>query len=291
MKKYTVDIIINVSHSISEIDSHTSNHYQIINENVPCKKYSLTEIYQDDTPEKTIEVEFIQKAQIASVAMSKNERNPTDGCPYLVIDWKSLITEQIVETNDSNDNKDNNFLFNDYMPMREYFKMGIIRSININELIEFIDRKGNYTFDVGNFYNGLMANNNESKFFNFYLIIERIEKSGEYKVLFDGDFLFSEDEKNDIKSFISEYEEAKRNSILNTLNKTRLNRAEKLFAYLEKMNLECLNTTLITIDDIKNIINQRNSLFHTSHKLDFNILYNKLFPLVREIVIKQIMKQ
>jgi hypothetical protein len=136
-----------------------------------------------------------------------------------------------------------------------------------------------------------MSNNDKSKFFNFFIMIEYIEGSDEFKILVDDNLLFNEQEKSTVRKFISQFDDRKKNTLASTLRATMLNRQEKLFQYFSELHLSCISNLQINLDDIKSIIKQRNALFHASKKLNSDILYDKLFPLVREIVIKNYMKE
>jgi hypothetical protein len=286
MKKCTVDMIVNVSHDIDEFGFRSGNRYQIIDNDTVYTKYNSNISFTDNIPEELINIEFEKEAQIASLAMSRNEKNPAYGCPFLTVDWKSFKIESIAATTDSYAEK--GIIFKDHINISEYLDMKLTRRIELNEIRGLINHKPNYSFDIEIFYHGLMSNNAKSKFFNFFIIIERLEHSEAYKKIFNNDFLFSKEEKDEIKLFAEHYEKRKKGEILEILNHTKLSRTEKLFQYLQSLNLECINTEIIRIDDIKNIIGQRNKLFHSSEEFNNDLVYEKLFPLVRELVIRQL---
>ncbi len=60
-----------------------------------------------------------------------------------------------------------------------------------------------------------------------------------------------------------------------------------MFEILNDIGLDILNTN-ISQEDINSIIDDRNKLFHQGDTINLEILYNKLFPLVSEIVGKLI---
>lgn len=289
MKRYTIDLIINTSHSIDDIDYHSSNAYKILDNQEEYGKIILSIDLENEFSEKEIKKYFEKKAQVASLAAAKNEKNPTDGCPYFTVNWASLNIETIPNVITSHE--ETVMFVEDGLTIREYFSMKSTRIIQLTEVNKFLDNIKNYNFLVESFYHGLMSNNDKSKYFNFFVIIEYIENSDAFKSIFKEDLLFSEKEETIIYDFINQFDEHKKSILANALTKTRLNRREKLFQYLSGLHLPCIDNHRIESDDIGNIINQRNKLFHSSEKFDPNILYDKLFPLVREIVIKNYMQE
>jgi len=285
MKNCTVDMVVNTSHEIDTIGYHCGNKYQIIDDDKAVTLYKSNITFSDDAPEECINFEFEKEARIASLAMSLNEQNPTEGCPYLTINWESLKIELIAD-------KPQGMNFSDKVNMRESFGMVVTRNIKLSKIKELIKHKENYHFGIEMFYYGLMSNNAKSKFFNFFTIIESLEGSEAYRKKYDNDFLFSEEEKRDIKLLLKNYEERKKKRLFSILDYTTLlSRAEKLYQHLQLLNLDCVNTGRIGIDDIKNIVEQRNRLYHSSKKFDSHLLYGVLFPLVRELVTKQFLNE
>jgi hypothetical protein len=244
MKKCTVEFILNSSHDVDTIGFYSCSEYKILDKEEIHHKYISEILISDDISDEVLKEKFEKEAKIASVALAKNERNPSDSCPYFRIDWKTVKIKS--------NKPDIEFL--DDIQINDHLAIKIIRNIELKEIQELLDYKDNYSFEIDLFYHGLMSNNAKSKFFHFFTIIEIREKSNEYKAL----------------------------------RMINLNRVEKLFQYLKSLNLECINSEVINIEDIKSIINQRNALYHASRNFDNNIVYDKLFPLVRELVIKRL---
>jgi hypothetical protein len=289
MKRYTVDLIINTSHFIDDIDYHSSNAYKIIDNDEENEKIVSSIDVENVFPEKEIKKYFEQEAQVASLAVAKNEKNSIDGCPYFTVNWTSLNIKTI--PNVATNHKKKLMFVEDSLSMREYFSMKSTRTIQLEEVKKYLDNINNYSFLVESFYHGLMSNNNKSKYFNFFVIIEHIENSSKFRNSFKEDLLFNEEEKYIICNFIKQFGEHKKSILANILTKTRLSRKEKLFRYLSGLHLPCIDSYQIKLEDIDNIIDQRNKLFHSSEKFNLNILYDKLFPLVKEIVIKNYMQE
>jgi len=63
-----------------------------------------------------------------------------------------------------------------------------------------------------------------------------------------------------------------------------------LYKFLRNKNLGILEK-IITEDDIKRIIEQRNKLFHASQKFCKGLLYDKLFPLTQELLVNDMFER
>jgi hypothetical protein len=289
MKRYTIDLIINTSHFIDDIGYYSSNAYKILDNEEEYGKIVSSIDVENGFSEEEIKKYFEKEAQVASLAAAKNEKNPIDGCPYFTVNWTSLNIKTI--PNVITNHKKKLMFVEDGLSVREYFSIKSTRTIQLEEVNKYLDNINNYSFIVESFYHGLMSNNNKSKYFNFFVVIEHIENSKKFRSLFKGDLLFNEEEKYIIRNFIKQFDEHKTSTLANILAKTRLSRREKLFQYLSGLHLPCIDNHQIKLDDIDNIIDQRNKLFHSSEKFNSNILYDKLFPLVKEIVIKNYMQE
>jgi len=286
MKKHIVEFIINSSHETDKIGYNSRSEYKIIDEGVVKSQYISELIVDSDVSDDVIRNEFELEAKVASVGLAKNEKNQSNSCPFFTIDWKTYKEEPV--KNMDKEHETQNLLLSDFIQIKDYLSIKLTRNIELKDIHEFIHCKKNYSFDVELFYHGLMANNAKSKFFHFFTIIELLEGSGDFRKQFDGDLLFSTEEINDIKYFGDKFHDRKKKHIHKILNITKMNREEKLFLYLQGLNLECINSKQIVIKDIENIISQRNKLYHGSKFFDSNIVYGKLFPLVREIIIKRL---
>ena len=267
MESCTVRFILNSSHDTNEIGYYSCSEYKIIDKDNTFGEY-VTEISISNG--KILKDEIEKVGKIASIALAKNERNPSDACPFFSIDWKSIKIE-------SEKNR-----------IKDFFTMKITRNIELKEIQNFINCIGNYSIEMDFFYYGLMSNNAKAKFFHFFTILEYHEDSDDYKKQFANNSLFSNEEKEYIKNFIELFDDRKKGVICKSLSMTKLNRAEKLFHYLKGLNLECINAGKINFEDIRIMINQRNKLYHSSGKFNCDIVYDKLFPLAKELVIKKL---
>jgi hypothetical protein len=137
MKRYTVDLIINTSHSVDDIGYQSSNAYKISDSEKQCEKIVLSIDEENDFPEKEIKKHFEKEAQIASLAVAKNERNPTDGCPYFTVNWESLNVERI---SNSITNHGNGIMSSEEnIEISEYFSMKATRTIQMDEIKKYLN--------------------------------------------------------------------------------------------------------------------------------------------------------
>jgi hypothetical protein len=265
------------------MDMLERNQWKIVDNGNENTTYLVSKTFENNYPKGKIQEYFEHEAQIATLALIKNERNQFSGCPFFEIDWKNMKTGYILDKNYKN--TDENMIFEDHLHIREFFEMAIIRNIPANEIEFFLKNRDKYTFPIGCLYLGLLSNNDEAKYFNLFIILEYIER--ENKHLFKNDTLFTDDEKKKIRDFASSFDSnKKKGELLKNIHKTTLNRAEKLYQYLSNINLICITNGEIILQDIADIIDQRNHLFHSGEELNKDILYMKLFPLVKEIVLK-----
>jgi len=139
------------------------------------------------------------------------------------------------------------------------------------------------------FFNGVKAQDIKSKFFHWFLILEHLEELQEYKIRWKKDRLFSKIEQSKIKEFANNFNDhEKKGLIRGVLLKTKKSRAEKLYTFLREIGIETypkgFSKQILTVGNIRNILNIRNKLFHEGKTFDPNILWTHLFPLVRKVV-------
>lgn len=282
MKKVTVDLDIAVSHQISTPGFSGINEYSIVDGDHEYGKI----VYSKDFPESTSDDEFREHferlARKASYAIAKKENNPHYGCPYFVVNWQSMTVAHIPET--IVEIQDNSVSVHEQLPIRDFVGLTGKTKVKLDDIKRTIGEIPDSEFFLDSFFNGLKSNNPKAKFFHFFVIIECIEGSKEYKFMFSKNNLFSVEESEKVREFAEGFDNRKKGVILESLNRTENNRRKKLLLLLESKNLEVLNNGTIGEDDLGRILNMRNSLFHSSSSFDENLLYLKLFPLVREIV-------
>jgi hypothetical protein len=271
---------------LHEIDIIQRNTCQIFDNGVEIPSIITWKVFPDNYPKNKIKDYFEHEAQIASLALAKDECNQASGCLYFTIDWNSLQTEYVK----NGQYQDNDLIFEENIHIREFIDMVAIRNIEKTEIDRFLVKRDNYSFLIESFYFGLISNNDKSKFFNFFIVLEYLENSENYKHLFDNDRLFTKDEQTEIINFADHFDDRKKGILHEYLRHTNKSRKEKLFDYLSTMNINCITSGEIVLSDINDIITQRNKLFHSSEKFSQPILYMKLFPLVKEIVVKEYIK-
>lgn len=283
MKKVTVDLDIAVSHQISTPGFSGINEYSIVDGDQENGKIEWSEKFPESTRAHEFREHFERLARKASYAIAKKENNPQYGCPYFVVNWQSMKVEHLPET--VVEIQDNSLTIHDNkLHIRDLVGLRGKTKVNRNDINRIIGEIPDSEFFLDSFFNGLKSNNPKAKFFHFFVIIECIEGSKEYKDMFSNNNLFSSDESKKVKKFAESFDNRKKGVILESLKRTKYNRKKKLLLLLESKNLEVLNNGTINEDDLGRILNMRNSLFHSSSSFDEELLYLKLFPLVREIV-------
>jgi len=275
MQKITLRLQILFSHNIEHLNYQGCNEIKIISDDDDNNQDYITvsQDFNDEVTENEIKTYFQKLCQNASIVLALKEANPHYGCPYFKVVFDSYKREYIPS---HNENKIN-------LGFEEFVSSVTTQRIQKKEILDFLKMQGN-DFCVESFYNGLKANSSKTKFFSFFVIIEYIENQDFFKKQYDSDKLFSSEDSKLINEMIKSFDDRKKSVVRSILNRTQLSRAEKLYKYFESINLSYIQSKRITYEDIKCIIDQRNSLFHSSSTLNENILYSILFPLVSEYI-------
>ena len=265
-------------------DISSRNNYVINDEEQKnVDKINITQIFQFEISSKKMQLYFQKQAEIATLALMEKEDNVAHGRGYFIADWMNHAEENIQEKS-SSDKK------TDFLGVRDSLSGTCTRTVNSGDIYKLMARSERYSLETEMFYNAIKSNSEKSMFFNLFIIIESCEHSKKYAEMFPSD-LFTPDEIDKLAEFIDSagYDERKKSRIYNVIkNATIKSRQEKLFEYLQFLGLKCLEQCNITVDSIKKIISQRNNLFHSgNNKFDENLLYYSLFPIAREIVVKQ----
>lgn len=210
--------------------------------------------------------------------LSEQAVNPHHGTFYVDMD---LFKVNVIDSN---------------RPPEPSLKMGMKSGVKFNlSSIELEQNNHEGLLDL--FYEGARSELPKSKYFHWFLIMEHLEKSENYKRQYEStDSLFSEEEKSEIKKFAETMDsDRKKDIILGALQPkyTKKNREEKMYHFLDKTL--CINLIKVGIETkevdknhVKDIIGVRHSLFHTGKTLDEKILWFKLYPLVVEVLKKLI---
>ena len=254
--------------------------------NQRTESFTLDVDFEDDVDEKDAQI-FIQNvARHISYLLAKDEVNPQNGFCYAEL---NLFDLEILKNNEN--------VFGDKINVGE--KSFFVRhsmSLVISTVLQFNKNQWNINSDAYNsiildiYYEGLKANTVKAKFFHWFLILEFIEHSAACKRNFF-EPLFMEEELDSLaKNFKKDSD--KYNAILNLKNRTKDSRANKLYQMLKNIGIdkytlrEIEKPHTLEISQIQKIIDCRNKLFHKGQDFDEKLLWDHLFPLIRDIVEK-----
>ncbi|MDR3058028.1 MAG: hypothetical protein LBU84_07800 [Prevotella sp.] len=293
MKKTTANIFVNTSRSIIEPNVESINEYKIEDNGVEYNKIQLDLETSFECSDKKIQYKLEQIAKIYTLVISKFEQNLRFGCPYFTLDWKNRNVQNNAEINFSN----NSTLVTEKIGLVHQVickNINVIKLYDLNAIYDnnYLENEYNNLL-LDNYYSACVSNRPQSKFFYLFVIWECYEDNDFFKNSFN-EKLFSDIEIDDflgvIKSSTDNYER-KKSVIQEYKNRTLKSRSEKFYEYLINRNISIVSESKITSSDIKKIIEQRDSLFHTSSKFDDKILYDKLFPIIQELLLMDVLKK
>ena len=248
------------------------------------ESFTLDVEFEDDVDEKDAKI-FIQNvAKHISYLLSKDEVNPQNGFCYAEL---NLFDLEILNNNES--------VLHDKITVGEksYFFKDRMSAI-FSTIFQFQENQWNINSDVYDsiildiYYEGLKANTVKSKFFHWFLILEFIEHSKIYKDNFS-DLLF---DKKELEGLAQNFEKEsdKYNAIMNLKGRSKESRPSKLYKILQKIGTDKYQFREeeynLEMSTIKKILECRNKLFHQGQDFDENLLWNHLFPIIRDIVEK-----
>jgi hypothetical protein len=235
--------------------------------------------YNLEFDENKVKLKIEEIAELFSFNLSIQDTNPKYGTNYFEIQW---FDYKCIPTEKENYLAPHTMKFSDNLTITDSLEMKIIRHYHIKS---FPIENWKYDEILHYFYEGLKSNYNKSKFFHWFLILERIENSVEYKSLFNSDKLFIDDEIQQMKMLPVICDDDRKKCIITELKKrTKKSRLDKLFEILDKRNLDIFKIGNPK-DNLKLIINLRNKLFHSGNIPDLDrLLYEFLYPLVYQII-------
>jgi len=148
-------------------------------------------------------------------------------------------------------------------------------------------------FILQTYYEALKSPSAKLKYFNLFLILEYIENSNLYKKMFlnDENYLFNKGDFEKCKKLFNGKQLNRLKQLENNKSFTKQSRRDKLYSILDELEVLEINVIQgkikLTQQDIKEIIENRNKIFHSSQSSNFeSILWFKLFPLCENIVNK-----
>lgn len=210
--------------------------------------------------------------ELLSSYLGIDETNGLYGTPYFKINYRSFdfkIKHKKKSRIDSS------------ISCSSYGKLSRPVSLSLNQDLSVQD-KNLLKF----YYNGLRANDPRSKFFHWFLLIEYLENTKQYKELFPKGSLFSEEEVSYVQS-LSEKMTGKQKAALNqALSRTEKSRKEKLLCFLNHFGINEIKNEKFSDKEIDKILKTRNRLVHNGSTFNEGILWNLLFPLVSQIIKK-----
>lgn len=303
------DFEFNSSLSISEVGFESSGKY-ILTEGLACncplglpntkieilvgsenKSIFKVKVETFDLNDQNSQISYLNRlSNYFSFLASRDDCNAHYGTFYIKLNYKSFkSTPCDVEDYNFVDNTifiDSVLRLDDHLSisMTRYVKLNKdkVKAIKYDSLLEF-------------YYNGLKAESEKSKFFNWFLIMESLEGCEKYNRLFPTGTMFLENEIKQIRTFANNFSDDKKSALLNVLSRTSEYRANKLLALLQSIELNEITyfekNQSIDIEMIKKIIASRNKLFHRGTQFDKDVLWRILFPLVSAIVEKIISEE
>ena len=215
--------------------------------------------FKDDLVIEEI-VKFAKKIEsYITLLFAKFENNPQNGLCYAEINWETA--------------------------KRWSMKISQVMKPFCNQEQWNIDDEYDHII-FSSYYEGIKANNVKSKYFHWFLILESLEKSKAYQNHFK-ERLFEESE---LERLAQEFKgnDDKYNAIMNLKGRTLKSRSEKLYEMLQLLGISSYHFEEaehnLSKKLLKKIIDCRNNLFHQGKQFDENLLWRRLFPIVRTVV-------
>jgi len=241
-------------------------------------KYSIV-IVSDSLLKKDEQISFLERvSEYLSFLINKNEKNPHYGTNFVELEWFEFKAIKIQNDDDN--------AFHDHLHISDALAISSTRTITLDA--EEVS-KGTYHDILRFYYDGLRAEHTKSKYFHWFLILEYLENSKKYRAMFNSNKLFDENEKIMLKEVAEKMSDGvKKGAILNLLSRTREFRSYKLFRLIQTLDISEVSfagkSTEVSEKMIKEIINGRNSLFHSGGAFPEATLWGYLFPLVTQVV-------
>lgn len=212
------------------------------------------------------QISFIQEvSEFISFHFGQHEHNAHYGTHFIKIDWFNFRNHQ----------------------------QGISSALDISSSWElkrsFLNWDCTYNDLLRFYFDGLKAEYDKSKYFHWFLILEKLENSEKYKRMFNCQGLFSDKEKQAIRSVADTMDSSvKKSALLNILGRTEKQRSLKLLEILSEIGISKYKYLMeekdITEETIKNLTRGRNALFHTGSTIETGTLYFQLFPIATQVI-------
>lgn len=286
--KYSIPFLLKTSHKIIEAGFSGENSMELTFESdrmsfrLDSIDYTANIIPNESKDKFSVVIECDQKRLgdvaaflegLLSVYIDKNNHNRHYGCHF--IETAKFGIEPIYENGG-------------FHPSAKMMSKSITYlSLTLNGEHQETDQ-----FMLLTYYEALKAPTNKLKFFNLVLILEYLENSDDYKEMFlnEKDFLFPKAFFDKYKCDFTETQHQRLKQLEKNNTLTTKSRKEKLYGLLKQYNVLSINYAGKTLElqesDISQMLNFRNKVFHASSVEFESVLWNKLFPLIDNIVRK-----
>jgi len=292
--KITCPFFLISSHEIQDVGFRGGNHLKLTTpfkqdnplgfenttievEQIEGDKYNISAISTIlNTKEK--QIEFLEKiSEYISFLINRTEHNPHYGTIFVKIEWFEF--NAVLQSQDCDK-------FHDTLYVSDALALSSTRTF---ELVNEDWQDATYNDLLRFYFDGLRAEHKKSIYFHWFLILEYLENSRKYILLFDNNKLFDDTEKQLIKNVAEKMtDNTKKSALLNLLSRTKEFRNAKLLKMLNHLNITNYNSSGKQVELTKSIIRDitqgRNALFHSGTEFPEATLWNHLFPLVTLVV-------
>ena len=219
-----------------------------------------------DSISTDLQIQIIERVgQYLSFLIAKDEVNVALGTQFL----DAIVDEITVRPGPAVSGHLSILASRPFSPTKDDFS-----SVYYSDLLEF-------------FYDGLRANSSKAQFFHWFLILESLEHTKRYEVLFKRDKLFTQQEKAVLKTFSVTLSEVKKAAVLQCLGRTAKSRETKLHLLLADIGVKeykyALTNRIVDEALIATFIAARNRLFHFSEDISQDLVVT-LFAITQQVV-------
>lgn len=247
-----------------------------IKPNEECGYYFA--VLSDNLNKKEEQVGYLEKAaEFISFLINRNEHNPSYGTTFVQVEWFELKAAQVDESG---------------QPFCSDINISDSTAISLTRTVTFECEPvllGNYHDLLRFYFDGLKAEHRKSKYFHWFLVLEFLENTEKYKIMFSSNKLFDENEAQKLRDVANNMnDQIKKSAVLNILSRTKESRNHKLLKLINALGIFKISgfekVEDISLDTIKRITDGRNALFHSGTDFPESTLWAILFPLVTQLV-------
>ncbi|MBX6422002.1 hypothetical protein [Thermosulfurimonas sp. F29] len=268
-------IELRVPHTISNPFGLTNTEVNINKTYEDSYKFS---IISSSLCTKEDQINFIDcLAKFFSFYINATEPNPHYGTFFIKIDWFHL--------NITNTTKN----FQNTISLRDGLSITTKRIFDLSVVPWSINLNNDILNDLLHFYySGSKEEHEKSKYFHWFLILEYLEHTNKYKKMFS-DPLFEGIEKIKIEKLADFMKDDRKKSIIKGLLRyTKKKRSEKLLEFLKYLGIIKYKSfdKILKLNEqiVKELIDERNRIFHIGESVSKSLLWGHLFPIVTKIL-------